>query len=111
MKDHPQSQIDSIKASIQKTGFRNPIEVDENNEILSGHGRLLACKQLGMKEVLVLKYSDLDEEEKIAYRLNTNRTADLGSYNVEKLQFELEKINLDQFEKEMYDFAIPDIEI
>lgn len=110
-KEHPQSQIDYIIGSIRNSGFRSPIEVDENNVILAGHGRREACMQIGIKEVPVIRYKDLTESEKTSYRIDTNRTADFGQLSVEKLQLEFEKIELQDYQMDMYDFAIPDIEV
>lgn len=110
-KTHPQSQLDMIKASIKKTGFRNPIEIDENNEILSGHGRIEALRQLKATEIPCIRYGDLTKAEKIAYRNNTNRTADFGTYDLSKLSIDFNAMQLDDFEKDMFGFAIPDIVI
>ena len=37
---HSKRQIDKIATSIRKFGFTNPILIDENNQVLAGHGRL-----------------------------------------------------------------------
>ena len=47
--------IDLIKQSIKEFGFRQPIVVDEKNIILVGHTRLLASKELGLKEFSKIK--------------------------------------------------------
>lgn len=49
-KNHPESQIQQIAASIHQFGFNNPILVDENLEIIAGHGRMAAA-QPGDKSV------------------------------------------------------------
>ena len=50
-KEHPEWQVEQIKKSIQEFGFNDPIAIDENNVIIEGHGRYLALKELGYKEV------------------------------------------------------------
>lgn len=110
-KNHPLEQIEMIKKSIIETGFRNPIEIDEKNVILSGHGRLEACKGLLMEEVLVLRYLDLTKKEKVTYRNSTNRIADFGDYDIEKLQKDFEITGIGELEQEIFDFAIPNIEV
>ena len=46
-KNHPESQIQQIAASIQQFGFNNPILADENLEIIAGHGRMAALLYQG----------------------------------------------------------------
>lgn len=50
-KIHPEYQVQQIVASIQKFGFNNPILIDENNEIIAGHGRLMAANILKLETV------------------------------------------------------------
>ena len=50
---HPQEQIEQIKKSIQEFGMNDPIAV-WNNEIVEGHGRYEAVKQLGGVQFLLL---------------------------------------------------------
>ena len=54
-KDHPQKQVHQIADSIKKFGFNNPILIDENNEIIAGHGRYMAAQQLQMETVPVIR--------------------------------------------------------
>ena len=49
-KDHPQKQVLQITDSIKKFGFNNPILIDENDEIIAGHGRYMAAQQLQMEK-------------------------------------------------------------
>ena len=50
-KVHTEEQINNIANSIKEFGFRQPIVVDENNEIIIGHWRHLAAQKLGLEEV------------------------------------------------------------
>jgi DNA methylase N-4/N-6 domain protein len=67
--------------------------VDENLVILAGHGRLAAAKKLKLKEVPVIQYTDLTEDQKKKYRLLDNRLADLSDYDLENLKLELQELN------------------
>ena len=67
--------------------------VDENFVILAGHGRLAAAQKLKMKEVPVIKYTDLTEEQKKKYRLLDNRLSDLSEYDLDNLKLELQELN------------------
>lgn len=72
-KDHPDKQVAEIAKSIEKFGFRQPIVVDSNYVIVIGHGRWLAAKKLGIKQVPVTIIDDLSEDEINALRLVDNR--------------------------------------
>lgn len=114
--EHPQSQIDDIIKSIKQLGFRGEIVIDENNTILAGHGRTIASKQMGLKKLPVVKYTDLTEAEKISYMNLDNRLQAGSTLNIEKLQqnfidIELLGGNISDLEKDLFDFAIPDIQI
>src|SRR3712207_6889358 len=50
-KEHPDWQIEQIKESIERFGFNDPIAIDEQGNIIEGHGRYLASIQLGLEEV------------------------------------------------------------
>ena len=92
-KIHDEAQIKKIAKSIKELWFRAPILVDENFVILAGHGRLAAAKKLKLKEVPVIQYTDLTEDQKKKYRLLDNRLADLSEYDLENLKLELQELN------------------
>ena len=92
-KIHDEAQIKKIAKSIKELWFRAPILIDENNIILAWHGRLAAAKKLKLKEVPVIQYTDLTEEQKKKYRLLDNRLADLSEYDLENLKLELQELN------------------
>jgi ParB-like chromosome segregation protein Spo0J len=64
-----------IPASIEEFGWTNPILVDEGDEILAGHARVLAGKKLGMKEVPVIVLRHLSEGQKRALVIADNQLA------------------------------------
>ena len=92
-KIHDEAQIKKIAKSIKELWFRAPILIDENNIILAGHWRLAAAKKLKLKEVPVIQYTDLTEDQKKKYRLLDNRLADLSEYDLENLKLELQELN------------------
>ncbi len=73
---HSRRQIKKIAASIERFDFVNPVLIDENNQIIAGHGRVAAAKLLEWREVPTLRVEHLDEAEKRAYILADNRLAD-----------------------------------
>src|ERR1022692_2636271 len=58
---HSDAQIAEIAGSIQAFGFSNPILVGEDGDIIAGHGRLAAARQLGIAEVPVIVLIGLNE--------------------------------------------------
>ena len=96
----PQQAIDDVKESYTQCGVIDPIEIDENNVILSGHTRRLAALELGIKEVDVLRVSGLTEEQKRKYRLLANKTGEKSGWDFELLSWELEDLDF-----EGYDFG------
>lgn len=69
------SAIDAVAASIAAFGFKNPIIVDGNFEVIAGHTRLRAAKRLQMDTVPVIVADDLSPAAVKAYRLADNRLA------------------------------------
>jgi len=95
---HSNKQVKQIVESIGKFDFNNPILIDEKNEIIAGHGRLLAAEHLGMKDVPVIRLSHMSESQKKAYRIADNKLTENGQWDVDilKLEFlEMEKLDLD----------------
>lgn len=88
-KEHPKDQIEQIKKSIQDFGNNDPIAIDSNGEIIEGHGRYIALKQLGYTEVEVIRLGHLTEDEKRAYRLIHNKLTMNSDFNIELLEQEL----------------------
>lgn len=66
-KIHNNKQVQQIMNSITEFKFTSPILIDENNEILAGHGRLLAAQKLGLTEIPAIKLLYLTEAQKKAY--------------------------------------------
>ena len=89
-KKHPRKQIQKIAQSIQKFGFNNPVLINDENQVIAGHGRVEAAKLLGMETVPTCKLSHLSEAETRAYILADNKLAELGDWDQEKLAIELQ---------------------
>ena len=88
-KEHPKEQIEQIKKSIQDFGNNDPIAIDGDGEIIEGHGRYIALKELGYKEVEVIRLGHLSDKEKKAYRLIHNKLTMNSDFNLELLEQEL----------------------
>lgn len=92
-KRHPQEQIDEIKASIKRFGMDDPIGIwGKENLIVEGHGRLEACKQLGIPTVPCIRLDHLTKEERKAYTLAHNKTNMDSGWDFTALDQELAEI-------------------
>lgn len=89
---HSEVQIDMIARSISEFGFNQPLVIDEKNEILVGHGRLLAAKQLGLPMLPVYKASGLSPVQKRAYRILDNKLQNDSTWDIEAIHFEIEEL-------------------
>lgn len=111
-KKHPEKQVQQIAASIQQFGFINPIIVNNNKEIIAGHGRLEGAKVLNLKQVPVILVDHLTEAQVKAYRLADNQLTMNSGYDTELLRVELadlSSLDLD-FDLDITGFELPEIE-
>ena len=108
---HPEEQIEQIKKSILEFGNNDPIAIDKNNVIIEGHGRLLALKELGYKEVEVIKLGHLTEEQRKAYTLIHNKLTMNTDFDIEILESELAAINIIDMSDFDFDLSIESEEI
>lgn len=102
---NPRKNKEAVKyvaESIKEFGFKQPIVIDKNNVIVCGHTRLLAAKQLGLKEVPCILADDLTEEQINAYRLVDNKTNEFAEWDYELLNEEL--FNLPSLDMELFGF-------
>jgi ParB-like chromosome segregation protein Spo0J len=84
--------VDAVASSIKNYGFKQPIVIDGQGEVVAGHTRLKAAKKLGLKEVPVIVANDLTPAQVKAYRIADNRVGELAEWDMELLQLELADI-------------------
>lgn len=70
---HDDRQVLQLVASIEEFGWTNPILIDDNGEIIAGHGRVLAAEQMGVTSIPTITLSGLTDTQKTAYRIADNR--------------------------------------
>jgi ParB-like chromosome segregation protein Spo0J len=92
---HPKEQIQQIKNSILEFGFNDPLAL-WHDTIVEGHGRLLAAKELGYKELPIIRLDDLSDEQRKAYCLAHNKLTMNSDFDLDVLSAELDSIlNID----------------
>lgn len=104
-KIHTAEQIEQIKKSIQEFGMNDPIAVWKDNEIIEGHGRLIALKELGFTEAPIIRLDNLSDEERRAYALVHNKLTMNTDFDFDILSLELGDIS----SINMSDFGFEDI--
>lgn len=105
-KKHDKTQINNVAESIKQYGFVQPIVIDKDNVVVIGHCRLLAAKQLKMKEVPCVCVEDLTEEQVKALRIVDNKSNE-SEWDFDLLTDELAELDLSDFS---FDFGIEDEE-
>lgn len=106
---HPKEQIEQIKKSIENFGMNDPIGI-WNNEIVEGHGRILACKELGYKQIPVIKLDHLTDEERKSYIIAHNKLTMNSDFDIDILRTELENLKELDFDLELTGFDVDELD-
>ena len=94
-----EEQLNAIKKSIEKYGFNDAIGIwGKQNIIVEGHGRYLACKELGIDEVPCIRLDHLTDEERREYTLLHNKTTMMSDFDLDLLGEELAELDLSDFD-------------
>lgn len=98
--------VDAVASSIKNFGFKVPIVVDSNNEIINGHTRLKAAQKLGLETVPVIVADDLTPEQVKAFRLADNKVGEIATWNDEMLAIELGELSEIDFDMTEFGFEL-----
>jgi DNA modification methylase len=108
---HSRRQIRQIADSIARFGFTNPVLIGDDGEIIAGHGRVMAAKELGLSTVPTVRLSHLSPEERRAYVIADNKLALNAGWDTEILAIELQSlIDLD-FDVTLTGFSLAEIDL
>ncbi|HDR9128803.1 TPA: site-specific DNA-methyltransferase [Burkholderia vietnamiensis] len=91
-KRHTDAQVAQIAASIREFGWGAPILVDGQNNVIAGHGRLLAARKLGIADVPVVPMAHLTDIQRRALILADNKISENASWDDELLGLELAEL-------------------
>jgi ParB-like chromosome segregation protein Spo0J len=92
---HPRKNDDAVArmvASIREFGFKIPLLIRSNGDIVDGHLRLKAAKKLGMQELPVILCDEWSEAQVKAFRLLVNRSATWAEWDEELLAIEIQEL-------------------
>lgn len=107
-KIHGEEQIKLLMNSILEFGFLSPCLVERDTfNLIAGHGRVEAAKRLGMEKVPCVFVEDITEEQRRAYILADNRLTELGTWDMDMVNIELEELNDLDFDVSVTGFELP----
>ena len=97
-KKHPKEQIDLLVRNIKRFGFTSPVLIDEEKNVIAGHGRLEALKEMGKETAPCVEMKGLTKKEIMALRLADNKIAEMGEWDIDLIDEELELLDADLLE-------------
>lgn len=90
---HTPKQINQIAKSIEAFGYTNPVLIDDNNNVIAGHGRIAATKQLGMPTLPTIRLEGLSEAQIRSYVIADNKLAENAGWDEDLLALEFEYLS------------------
>jgi len=101
---HSEEQVNQIISSIKEFGFTNPILIEQDNGIIAGHGRIMAAKKMGLKEVPCVIVKGLTKTQIKALNIADNQIALNAGWDLDKLKLEIQGLNEDSFDLNILGF-------
>lgn len=108
-KIHGPDQIEQLRRSLREFGFVSPVLIDEDKNLIAGHGRVEAARAEGMIEVPYVTVSDLTEAQRRAYIIADNRLTEAGVWDAGRLKLEMQELQALEFDTELTGFAMDEI--
>lgn len=90
---HTRKQVRQIARSIEAFGFNVPVLVDGSDQVVAGHGRLLACRELGWTEIPVISLKHLSPEQARAFLIADNRLTEIATWDDQLLAEQLKALS------------------
>ena len=101
---HSAEQINKLRSSLREFGFINPVIIDRDYGVIAGHGRILAAKEEGLREIPCVFADHLTEAQKKAYIIADNRMAMDAGWDEELLRVEIEALQAEAFDLSLTGF-------
>lgn len=101
---HSDAQVAQIAASIEEFGWTNPVLIDENSEVIAGHGRLAAAELLEIFSIPTITLRGLTDAQKRAYRIADNKLPQGAAWDDALLKAELESLSAEGFDLNLTGF-------
>nr|BAR33221.1 plasmid partitioning protein ParB [uncultured Mediterranean phage uvMED] len=107
---HSKEQITQIATSIEEFGFTNPVLIGESEDIIAGHGRVMAAKELELSKVPCIRLKHLTEEQKKAYVIADNKLALNAGWDENLLKQEIESLQESDYDISLTGFSEMEID-
>jgi len=107
---HSKDQITQIATSIGEFGFTNPVLIGESEDIIAGHGRVMAAKELKLNKVPCIRLEHLTKEQKKAYVIADNKLALNAGWNENLLKQEIESLQESDYDITLTGFSEMEID-
>lgn len=101
-----EAAVEPVSQSIKAFGFKVPLVIDKDDVVVTGHTRLLAAKELGLKKVPCIVADDLTEEQINAFRLADNKVSEFSSWDWKSLRREIENLKASPINLEYFGFDL-----
>ena len=102
---HSDEQVAQLAASIKEWGWTTPVLIDEDGEIIAGHGRVMAARKLGIEEVPTMTATGWSKAQKQAYVLADNQLPQNAGWDMDLLKVEMEDLSGDGFDLSLIGFG------
>ncbi|ETR72942.1 MAG: ParB-like nuclease [Candidatus Magnetoglobus multicellularis str. Araruama] len=108
-KEHTESQVKKIAASIREFGFQQPVVITNKGDIVIGHGRVLAAELLQLKEIPCVVAEDLNDSQIKALRIADNKLNE-SKWNEDMLILELQELTENSYDIKLTGFDNDELE-
>lgn len=107
---HSDEQVTQLAASMKEWGITSAVLVDEEGGIIAGHGRVMAAKRLGMKDLPVMVAKGWTEAQKKAFVIADNKLAQNAGWDAALLSLEFDALRADGFDVDLIGFSDEELE-
>jgi ParB-like chromosome segregation protein Spo0J len=101
---HSDEQVAQLAASIKEWGWTTPVLIDEDGEIIAGHGRVMAARKLGIEEVPTMTATGWSKAQKRAYVLADNQLPQNAGWDIDLLKIEMQDLSTEGFDLSLIGF-------
>jgi len=109
-KQHPDAQVAQLRSSLREFGFLVPLLIDGQNNVICGHGRLLAAQAEGLTEVPVIVETHLTDTQRRAFIIADNKLTENGGWDADLLSVELEDLAAGDFDLSLLGFDAAELD-
>ena len=102
---HSDDQVAQIAASIKEWGWTTPVLIDEDGGIIAGHGRVMAARKLGIKQIPTMTATGWSNAQKQAYVLADNQLPQNAEWDLDLLSVEMKDLDSGGFDLSLVGFG------